>query len=173
MTKEQEPPRLAGIHINLSEQVVTLEGEDGQTAQYSFAPAGVLFAAKQEAQQLPAERAEPAALPAAESENATRQEKEAKTTLIGRLNGRPQEGRVDRSGKPTAWVRLAAHPVGEEDWGLYLATFHRHTARIALGLASGTPLTVEGYLHPRSSPTRMDSISVVNILDYEGKPPKQ
>jgi len=55
---------------------------------------------------------------------------------------------------------------------VYLATFHRHTAAIALGLARNDQVTVEGYLHPASDPSgkRLDTFSVIAIHSYPGKP---
>ena len=61
---------------------------------------------------------------------------------------------------------------GSADAHLYGATFHRHTAAIALGLAAGTQITVEGYPHANwdRSGKRMDTLSVINLLAYPGKP---
>ena len=171
MAREQEPPRLKGIHLDLTEQLVTLEAEDGRVARYAFAPS----ATPSDAPQLPATFETPLPQTAASAEERapqTKPEKEAKTTLSGRLNTQPKQGRPDRSGRPTAVALLVGHREEDDDWHPYLATFHRQTARIALGLTGGTHLTVEGYIHERSAPTRYDTISVVNIAHYEGKPEK-
>jgi len=52
-------------------------------------------------------------------------------------------------------------------------TFHRHTARIALGLAADAQLTVEGYPHVSENPQRSDTFSVINIVAYPGKPSRR
>jgi hypothetical protein len=93
-------------------------------------------------------------------------------TLTGKLKSKPQEGRLDRNQKPTAWARLAVHLEGEEQAKMFLASFHRHTRAIALGLSEGDQVTVEGYPRPSADPARMDSLSVFNIPAYPGKPHK-
>jgi len=102
-------------------------------------------------------------------------EKEPTITVTGRLKTEPREGRPDSRGNPTAWARLTAHEEGREDAHLYSATFHRHTAKIALGLEREAQITVQGYAHLSEDPgaKRLDTISVVNILNYSGKPAKQ
>jgi hypothetical protein len=52
-----------------------------------------------------------------------------------------------------------------------VATFHRHTREIALKLPKEAPITVTGYPHPSNTPKRTDTFSVVNIVEYPGKPP--
>lgn len=98
-------------------------------------------------------------------------ESERTAVLSGRLKSTPREGKADRSGNPTAWARFAAHEEGQRDARFYIATFHRHTARIALGLPREVRLTVEGYLHRSNDPTgrRLDTISVFNLIAYPGK----
>jgi len=99
-------------------------------------------------------------------------EKPKTVTLQGRLKSKPISGRPDRNDKPTAWARFAAHEDGLEQAHLYSTTFHRHTAEIALRLDAGAPLTLQGYPHEPGDATskRMDRLSVINLLDYPGKP---
>lgn len=100
-------------------------------------------------------------------------EKEHTVTLTGRLKSTPKPGRTDRSGKPTAWARVAVHDEGQDEPHLYLATFHRHTAPIALGLKAGAQITVEGYPHVSTDPKRSDTLSVITMPQYPGKPRTQ
>ena len=46
---------------------------------------------------------------------------------------------------------------------------------IAAGLPKGAPVTVEGYPHPSTDPAgkRLDTFSVINLVNYPGKPEKQ
>jgi hypothetical protein len=99
-------------------------------------------------------------------------ERDKPLTLQGKLKGAPKLGRPDAKGNKTAWARFAAHDADREGAHLYSATFHRHTADIALGLESGASLTLQGYPHEQSDPAskRMDTLSVINVLDYPGKP---
>jgi len=99
-------------------------------------------------------------------------EKERTLVLSGRLRSKPREGRPDSRGNATSWARFAAHEDDREGAHMFSATFHRHSARIALGLPAGAPLTVEGYSHDSGDPTgkRLDTLSVINLLDYPGKP---
>jgi hypothetical protein len=57
---------------------------------------------------------------------------------------------------------------------MYSATFHKHTAKIALALDADAAVTVQGYPHESDDPgsRRMDTLSVINLLDYPGRPPK-
>jgi hypothetical protein len=111
----------------------------------------------------------PSASPASTADAA--KEKEKTITLSGKLKSKAQPGKPDRSGKPTAYADFAAHVEGEENAHYYVATFHRHTREIALKLAKEAPITVTGYPHPSTSPKRTDTFSVVNIVEYPGKPP--
>src|SRR5205809_507993 len=102
----------------------------------------------------------------------SKEKKEAPLTLTGRLKTQPRDGRPDAKGNPTAWARLAVHEEGRDDAHLYSATFHRHTARIALSLTKDAQVTVQGYAHTSDDPRRMDTLSVVNLVAYPGKPDK-
>jgi hypothetical protein len=157
MGQEHQPSPLRHIHIDLQELSVVLEGEDGQ--QMTFNPRLLI-------QQLFS--TPPAELSPAEPE----EEKESTVTLSGRLKSAPKEGRVDGSGFPTAWARFAAHQEGSNQAHMYLATFHRHAREIALGLKVDTSIIVEGYPHTSTEPGKSDTLSVIHIINYPGKPPK-
>jgi hypothetical protein len=103
------------------------------------------------------------------------QEKEKKTTVTvsGKLKSKPQEGKPDSKGNPTAWSRMAVHEDGRKDAHLYIATFHRHTTAIALGLEQDATVTIEGYPHPSRQKGRMDTFSVIALHKYPGMPEKQ
>jgi len=96
-------------------------------------------------------------------------EKDSSLTLTGRLKSNPKEGRPDSAGRSTAWARFAAHEEDEDAPHLYLATFHRHTRPLVLTLKTGDQLTVEGFVHRRSSTDRLDTLSIFAIHDYPGK----
>lgn len=99
-------------------------------------------------------------------------EKAKTTTLQGKLKSKPSEGRPDARGNTTAWARFAAHEEDRDGAHLYSTTFHKHTAGIALSLDNNAPLTVQGYLHEQDDPgsRRLDTLSVINVIDYPGKP---
>lgn len=192
MAKEQSPRiPLTAIHINLEERAIELEDLHGTVARVDFSGETILFNGQATAVTRPldfvpeltsaattgggASEAAPARPPAPQAAVAAEEsssEKESTVSLTGRLKSTPKEGRADRSGNPTAWARFAAHIEGEDEPHLFLTTFHRHTARIALGLKAGSQLTVEGYPHVSDDPKRLDTFSVVNIVSYPGKPAK-
>jgi hypothetical protein len=173
MTPERQPDiRLTGIHINLVEQVVTLEAEDGRKARLAFSPAG---------NPLPAEGETLEAL-VAEDENkgwhaepspAEQRERQATIVVSGQLRSQPKAGRPDRQGRPTAWARLAVQEAGVEQAQLSSATFYRATTAIALKLPRGAEVSVEGY--PRAgdqAKSRLDTLAVLALHQYPGKPSK-
>jgi hypothetical protein len=182
MAKEAEGVGIpfTDIHINLTEQTITLKKEAEVVATLVFEgklpPAGVIFLPNR-LQPVPAPESDQGALPQpAEkvppaSASDTAKEKEKTITLSGKLKSKAQPGKPDRSGKPTAYADFAAHVEGEENAHYYVATFHRHTREIALNLPKEAPITVTGYPHPSDSPKRTDTFSVVNIVEYPGKPP--
>ena len=96
-------------------------------------------------------------------------------TLTGTLLTQPRAGKPDRRGNPTAWARFAAAEAGQDEARVYGATFYRATVPIALGLAKGSSLTVEGYAHTRvdASGKRLDTLAVVHLASYPGKPDPQ
>jgi hypothetical protein len=181
MAGETEPTGIpfTDIHINLTDQTITLKKEDDVVATLVFEgklpAAGVIFFGNQsqalldspfnEAPETPVSPASPA------STSEAAKEREKTVTLIGKLKSKPQPGKNDRSNKPTAYADFAAHVEGEKGAHDYVATFHRHTRRIALTLPKEAQITVNGYPHPNSSPRRKDTFSVVNIVEYPGKPP--
>jgi hypothetical protein len=182
MTKEGEGTGIpfTDIHINLTTQTITLKKEEAVVAKLVFAgklPAeGIIFfpnqlqapSASAESQPQAIEPVSPAS-PATASDAA--KEREKTTTLSGKLKSQPKPGRNDRSGKPTAYADFAAHVEGEEKAHYYKATFHRHTRNIALKLPVEAQITVTGYPHPRESEKSTDTFSVVNLVEYPGKPP--
>ena len=181
MAGETEPTGIpfTDIHINLTDQTITLKKEEEVVATLVFAgklpAAGVIFlGSKPEAlldnpfDEEPEIPVSPTA-PASTSDAA--KEREKTVTLTGKLKSKPQPGKNDRSNKPTAYADFAAHVEGEKDAHYYVATFHRHTRGTALKLPPEAQITVEGYPHPSNKPKRKDTFSVVNIVEYPGKPP--
>ncbi len=104
-----------------------------------------------------------------EPETAPLEEAQRTVTLTGRLKAQPRPGKSDRSGNPTAYARFVAHVEGEAGPHDYIATFHRHTARIALALARDAQITVQGYPHASGSDKRLDTLSVINVLNHPGQ----
>lgn len=159
-SSEQQPIPLSEIHVYLKDNPrIIFGGEDGTSLQLNLTPhllVGQLLKLLPEAQQ------------AAEGMmQAT--EKNPTVTLTGRLKTQPKEGRPDAKGRPTTVARFAAHQEGEAEAHMYFATFHRHTARIALGLAKESLITVQGYPRSTDNPNHSDNLSVVNLLNYPGK----
>ncbi len=178
MAGETEPTGIpfTDIHINLTDQTITLKKEEEVVATLVFEgklpAAGVIFFGSQPQGLLDSpfdEEPEPPVSPTSPSDAA--KEREKTITLSGKLKSQPKPGKSDRSGKPTAYADFAAHVEGEKGAHDYVATFHRHTRRIALTLPKEAQITVNGYPHPNSSPRRKDTFSVVNIVEYPGKPP--
>ncbi len=176
--RESQPISLTAIRINFKDRSITFEAEDRPVAKLSLAPEGVIF----EVSSAPAISTHDAAASPTDASAKPTQEpssvkpaegKERTVTFSGKIKSQPKEGKPDSRGNPTAYARFAVHEEGREDAHLYLATFHRHTAKIALSLAKEAPITVEGYPHPSSDPKRMDTLSVINILNYPGKPEKE
>jgi hypothetical protein len=171
------------IHYNLTEQTITFKKEDEVVATIVFEgklpAAGVIFFPSQlptlpaSAEVIP-QAIEPVS-PGPTSERLTSsdaaKEREKTITLTGKLKSQPKPGKPDRSGKPTAYADFAAHVEGEEKAHDFVATFHRHTKDIAAKLPKEAQITVTGYPHPSNSPKRKDTFSVVNIVEYPGKPP--
>jgi hypothetical protein len=184
MSKEGEAVGIpfTDIHINLTDQTITLKKEEEVVATLVFEgklpAAGVIFFGNQQ-QALPDSpfdsEAEVSVSPTSASGSLTSsdaaKEQEKTVTLTGKLKSLPKAGKPDRSGKPTAYADFAAHVDGEEQAHYYKATFHRRTRDIALKLPVEAQITVFGYPHPRQSERSTDTFSVVNIVDYPGKPP--
>ena len=192
---ERESPRgrvvLTGIRLDLTERSIAFEAGAEVVGKLTLAPEGILFEAPPPAGSFlePGAAAEVVTGELVDDETPTttagedrpeqpepgeqspRTELEGRVTLAGRLKTTPREGKPDRRGNPTAWARFAAHVEGEDGPHLYSATFHRHTAAIALTLEKDAPITVDGYAHPSRDPagTRLDTLSVVNLVAYPGK----
>ena len=178
MSKEQFPidlsgKRITGVFVDLETNSAIISHHDEVLGMFKLAPEGLIFhAGTYDAADLHETRPmlpEPGVTEAARTD-----EREKPVTLQGRLKSKPKQGRPDRTGKPTAWARFAAHEEGQEQAHMYSTTFHRHTADMALGLEKGNQLTVQGYPHESDDPEgkRMDTLSVINLLDYPGKPEK-
>lgn len=160
---------LTSIYIDLQERSITFRADD-QATRLTFTPAGILYQALHGA--AVTDRSVERLLDELEQEapEAPAVEREPTVTLSGKLKSKPRQGRADGRGNPTAWARLATHQEGHREARFYLATFHRHTAEIALSLPVDAALTVQGYIHPSQQQGRMDTLSVVNIVRYPGKP---
>jgi hypothetical protein len=181
MAGEMEPTGIpfTDIHINLTDQTITLKKEEEVVVTLVFEgklPAeGVIFFGSQPQALLDSPFDEEPEIPVSPASLATTsevaKEREKTVTLSGRLKSKPQPGKNDRSNKPTAYADFAAHVEGEKDAHYYVATFHRHTRQIALTLPKEAAITVTGYPHPSQSEKRKDTFSVVNIVEYPGKPP--
>ena len=181
MAGEIEPTGIpfTDIHINLTDQTITLKKEEEVVATLVFEgklpAAGVIFLGSQPQALLESPFDEEPEMPVSPTAPASMsdaaKEREKIVTLTGKLKSKPHPGKNDRSNKPTAFADFAAHIEGEEKAHDYVATFHRHTRGIALKLPPESQITVAGYPHPSNKPRRKDTFSVMNILDYPGKPP--
>jgi hypothetical protein len=171
MTPERQPDiRLTGIHINLVEQVVTLEAEDGRRARLGFAPAGFPLPAGGETLEALVAEDEGDGWHA-ESSPVEQRERQQTIVVSGQLRSQPKPGRPDRQGRPTAWAHLAVQAADSDQAHLYSATFYRATTAIALGLPRGADVTVEGYLRAGDQATdRLDTLAVLALHQYPGKP---
>ncbi len=161
---------LRSIHVDLAERSITFS-TDTQATKLLLTPQGILYQLLQGV--AITERAVERLVDEADQdgeEDTASAEREPTVTLSGRLKSKPKQGRADGRGNPTAWARFAAHEEGRKEAHFYLATFHRHTAEIALRLPLDAAITVQGFPHPRSAADRMDTLSVVNIVRYTGKP---
>jgi hypothetical protein len=187
MATERQPVdlRLTGIHINLIDRIVTLQAEDGRKANLSFgeprpSPSAVeapdeMADDNENAWEEMMPPSEVTSAPPADSRPAPEpRERQQTVTLIGSLVSLPEAGRLDRQGNPTVSSLFSTALDGTEDPTVYLATFHRSSAAIALGLKQGAQLKVEGYSHP-SDPSRQlpNCLSVIAIHEYPGKAPSR
>ena len=162
MTQERQPERLRAIQIDLFERTITFQAERSAT-RLRIGVDGLLY------ELVSAEPATDRTVDPPVAESSPDPDRDTTVTLTGRLKSRAKEGRPDKSGKPTAWAKLAAHEAGQEAPHMYSTTFHRHTARIALALEQDNQVTVQGYVRPSRDPKRMDALSVFNIVAYPGK----
>jgi hypothetical protein len=100
------------------------------------------------------------------------QEKNPTLVVPGRLQTKPQDGRPDRQGKPTAWAHLLGHIEGRADATLLATSFHGRTREIALALDKGDQITAQGYIHWRQADgpeDRLSTFSVIHLISYPGK----
>jgi hypothetical protein len=166
---------VSGVVINLEERSVTLLSQREVLATVRLSPTGLIFEGHSNPE--PLTPIEPHATPDTEPspstpvEQISTPEKGRTVTLAGKLKSKPRSGRPDSKGNPTAWARFAAHEEESENAHIYSATFHKHTAPIALGLDTDASLVVQGYPHEYDDPEkkRMDTLSVINLVDYPGK----
>lgn len=160
MEREQEGPLnlVTGIHLNLVERTLTFDVEGEPVVSLRLALYGLTLETPETSVTTPA---------------AVLDEAQKTVTLSGRLVNAPRSGRPDRNGNPTSYARFAAHVEGEQQAHDYVCTFHRHTAPIALRLRKDAQVTVEGYPHPSSGAGRLDTFSVINIINYPGMPRQQ
>lgn len=165
MEQETRGVPISSIHINLAERSITLEAENEAVAKLIFSSGTIYFNPPKEAleeqvqsQESPEQENEP--------ELELSLEREKTVTFTGRLKGKPRQGKADRSGHPTAYARFAAHEEGREGAHIFLATFHRGAANIALNLSKEAQVTVEGYHHHSDDAKRMDTLSVVRFVRY-------
>lgn len=186
MSKEQQPGdqpqqgvRVSRLMINLEERSLTVFSRDNVLAKLTLDARGVVFEAGRGQPMPPSDvmpiREQAASLAASvPAEAPSSHEKPTAVTLTGRLKSKPRPGRPDSRGNPTAWARFAAHEEDREGAHMYSTTFHKRTAPVALGLDKDAKLTLQGYPHESDDPgnKRMDTLSVINLLDYPGKPEK-
>ena len=173
--EEQHATPVSGLVINLEERSVTLLSKREVLATVRLTPSGLIFEGRSNPK--PGTSIEPDATsdtePARSSpiEQISSPEKGQTVTLAGKLKSKPRSGRPDSKGNPTAWARFAAHEEESENAHVYSATFHKHTAPIALGLDADASLVVQGYPHEYDDleKKRMDTLSVINLIDYPGK----
>jgi hypothetical protein len=104
------------IHINLTDQTITLKKEDAVVATLVFEgklpAAGVIFFGSQRQALLDSPFAEEPEIPVSPTTPTTSEaakEREKIVTLSGKLKSKPQPGKNDRSNKPTAYAGFAAH----------------------------------------------------------------
>jgi hypothetical protein len=168
------PIPLIGIYLDVPSKTVVFAAEEGVLAAVRLTAQGIVFQYGESHEGQSEGPSPPLPSPSERLASSAETEREKPLTLQGKLKGAPRLGRPDAKGNKTTWARFAAHEAEREGVHLYSATFHRHTADIALGLESGASLTLQGYPHEQSDPAskRMDTLSVINVLDYPGKPEK-
>jgi hypothetical protein len=169
---------ITGISLDFDRRSLSLTTADRHLATIRLAPEGLIF----EAAVPPSHEVSPATIRSSESQSGVEamtadpgvsdSEKVRASVFQGKLKSKPIPGRPDARGKPTAWARFAAHDADQEGAHLYSATFHRHTANLALSMDKDAQLTVQGFPHEQNDPDsrRLDTLSVINVLDYPGKP---
>ncbi len=163
---------LSAIHINLTEPSITFEADNKPVAKLIFSSGTIYFNTPKEAIE---EQAQPQEGPEqqAQQELELPVEREKTVTLTGRLKTKPKQGKVDRSGHPTAYARFTAHVEGEEGPHNFFASFHRAAANVALNLNKEAQITVEGYPHLNEDQKRTDTFSIIRIISYPGRPQRR
>jgi hypothetical protein len=156
------------------EKSITFEANDQTATKLVLTPEGILYqllgSSSLTERAVDRLASEPPSDSSPSEANAAKQ-KDPSAILSGKLKSQPKAGRSDSQGHPTAWARFAAHE--EEGAQLYSCTFHRGSARIALGLPTEAQIVVEGYAHPSTEPGRkLPTLSVFRLLHYPGKPEK-
>ncbi len=175
--RSERSQRITRIALDFEERSLTVGNRDRLLARVTLAREGLVFqglpVGATEGVETPDVEQPPALVPVEQAPQIQQEvEKRPTTTFQGKLKAKPVPGRPDRRGNPTACARFAAHVEGEGQAHMYFATFHRHTAGIALGLDPNIPITVEGYPHASDSPdSRLDTLSVIHLVEYPGKPP--
>ena len=96
MSKEEAEKgiRLTGIHVNLEEHRIEFEDSHGTVASVEFPAFGTIYF-----------RGGAPSLPEISAPAPRGPESAPQVTLSGRLTTKPREGRLDRSGNPTAYAR--------------------------------------------------------------------
>lgn len=164
MSAEHEGSPLKAIHI-------IFEAVDETQTKLSITPEGAFHLISQVAAVAGAQITE-RSVEKLTGEATTQEGKEklAPVTLTGKLKTQPKSGRTDARGNPTAWAMLGVHEDGSPAARMLSTTFHKHTARIAVGLPQDAVITAEGYLRPSTDPeSRADSFSVFRLINYPGK----
>ncbi len=170
MAAEHQPTtaRLKSVHLDLHERSLTFTADDETATRLTLTPEGVLYELLDRSP-ITGRSVEKVLSPA------ETREKQPVVTIAGRLKTQPKEGRPDGRGNPTSWAVFAAHEEGSDEPHMYSATFHRHTAKLALSLSQDAQVTAQGYVRPSTEPEgkRMDGFSIFNLVNYPGKPHKQ
>lgn len=170
--EHDSPLPITSLRFNLAERSLTLESDEQPFARVTFSSGTIYFQSIQEsAAELAA--SETAVETDSTAEATPPREKDPAVILTGKLLGRARQGRPNSQGHETAWARLAAHEAGREDAHVYSTTFHRRSARIALGLPDNADVCVEGFPHPSNDPTgkRLDTLSVFRFVPNQSEGP--
>src|SRR5947209_7274227 len=166
--QQPNPQRLRSIKLDLEKRYLQIESTDATAVRLTLSPQGIVWELIQPPLQSPTittartvDRLVEATEPEAPAEA---QEKEPIQTFTGKIKGQVREGRPDRSGKKTAWARVAVHEEGNDQARMLSCSFHRHTANLALTLPADAQITAQGYLRPSEDASRMDSFHIFNLV---------
>lgn len=170
--------RVTRVSLDLEQRSISFTTDDRRVATFRLAPKGLIFespfsrTSRPDAVDAPTSHTVETATSHEPSQQAAAENEKARASIFqGKLKSKPIPGRPDARGNPTAWARFAAHDPDQDGAHLYSTTFHRHTVDIALSLDKESQLTVQGFPHEQSDPNsrRLDTLSVINLLDYPGK----